>query len=128
MLEAGKKIPPHISARQQLQSLIATISASGTTRLPPERDLCAALGVAAPCPAGMLGSMATVPLPERFQNVSFTGKVAPEQARLYDDFRIEVPLMSIGARRYFRVSAHLHNHPEDYGFLAEAIRGMATGR
>ena len=45
MLEAGKKIPPHISARQQLQSLIATISASGTTRLPPERDLCAALGV-----------------------------------------------------------------------------------
>jgi len=92
------------------------------------RVLCAALGVAAPCPAGMLGSMATVPLPERFQNVSFTGKVAPEQARLYDDFRIEVPLMSIGARRYFRVSAHLHNHPEDYGFLAEAIRGMATGR
>ena len=74
---------------------------------------------------GKFGTILADP-PWRFLNS--TGKVAPEQARLYDDFRIEVPLMSIGARRYFRVSAHLHNHPEDYGFLAEAIRGMAAGR
>jgi len=91
------------------------------------RVLCDALGVQAPCPAGMLGSMATVALPARFQNVSLTGKVAPEQARLYDNSRIEVPFVTIGALRCFRVSAHLHNHLDEYAFLAEAVKALEPG-
>ena len=90
--------------------------------------LCAALGAEAPCPAGMLGSMATLPLPARFQNVCFSGKLAPEQACLYDNSRIEVPLVSVGALRCFRVSAHLHNHIDDYAFLAEAIKVLEPVR
>lgn len=85
------------------------------------RILCAALDVEAPCPAGMLGSMATIPLPPRLQNRCFTGKVAPEQQRLHDEHRIEVPFVKVGELSCCRVSAHLHNHVEEYAFLAAAM-------
>jgi isopenicillin-N epimerase len=89
------------------------------------RILCRALEVDAPCPVSMLGSMATVPLPPRFQSVRFPGKVAPEQARLFDEHRIEVPFVSIGTLRCCRISAHLHNHPGEYAFLGDAIKSLA---
>jgi isopenicillin-N epimerase len=85
------------------------------------RILCGALEVAPPCPAAMLGSMATIPLPARFQARQPAGRVAPEQARLYDEFQIEVPFVTIGNLRCLRVSAHLHNAAPEYEFLAAAI-------
>jgi isopenicillin-N epimerase len=90
--------------------------------------LCRALEVEAPCPVSMLGSMATIPLPPRFQNVGFTGKLAPEQARLFDEHRIEVPFVTIGTLRCCRISAHLHNHPEEYAFLGDAIKSLGNER
>lgn len=45
MLKAGKRIPPHINARQQLLNRIVTLSAKGIDRLPPERELCDEFGV-----------------------------------------------------------------------------------
>ena len=90
--------------------------------------LCAALAVEPPCPAGMLGSMATIPLPEHFQDPHVSGTTAQEQARLYNGFRIELPFMTIGGRRYFRISAHLHNHLAEYAFLADAIKSLARLR
>jgi len=90
------------------------------------RLLCAALEVEAPCPAGMLGSMATIPLPECWQNPRVSRSLDQEQARLYAGFRIEVPFMTIGARRYFRVSAHLHNHLAEYAYLADALKMLAA--
>ena len=88
------------------------------------RLLCAGLEVEAPCPVSMLGSMATIPLPERFQNPSWSSTVAPEQIRLHEDFGIEVPFVSIGKRRYVRISAHLHNHPAEFTFLAESLKTL----
>jgi isopenicillin-N epimerase len=85
------------------------------------RILCAALDVPPPCPEAMLGSMATIPLPERFQAEHPAGRVAPEQARLYDEFRVEVPFVTIGTLRCLRISAHLHNSAPEYEFLAAAI-------
>ena len=90
--------------------------------LDARRILCAALEVEPPCPTDLLGSMVTLPLPPRFQAVRFTGRIAPEQARLYDEFRIEVPFVTIGDLRCFRVSAHLHNCAAEYQFLADAIK------
>jgi isopenicillin-N epimerase len=84
--------------------------------------LCKALGVKAPCPGGMIGSMATIPLPARFQGVRFTSKLAPEQERLFDECRIEVPFVTINGLRCFRVSAQLYNTPGEYAYLAECIR------
>jgi len=88
--------------------------------------LCDRLEVAPPCPADMLGAMATLPLPDRFQDLAKTGKLDAEQLRLYDEFGIEVPLMRFGtpSRRYLRVSAQLYNNLAEYEYLAEAIRGL----
>ena len=87
------------------------------------RVLSASLGVEAPCPEGMLGTLATLPLPHRYQGVPRSEKLDAEQQRLYDRFRIEVPLMRVGQpeRRYFRVSAHIYNSLPEYEYLAEAL-------
>jgi isopenicillin-N epimerase len=90
------------------------------------RVLCEALGAEAPCPEDMLGAMATLPLPPRFQGVPRSGRIDAEQERLYDRFRIEVPLMRVGQpeRRYFRISAHIYNSLPEYEYLAEALSGL----
>lgn len=87
------------------------------------RLLCQSLQVAAPCPEHMLGSMATIPLPERFQGAPPVGKIDAEQLHLYDEFGIEVPLYRFGRpeRRYFRISAQIYNLLEDYQSLARAL-------
>src|SRR4030095_4156702 len=60
------------------------------------RLLCERLQVSEPCPESMLGSMTTIPLPERFQGVPPSGKIDAEQLRLYDEFGVEVPLFRVG--------------------------------
>jgi isopenicillin-N epimerase len=85
------------------------------------RILCERLGVPAPCPESMLGSMATVPLPDKFQGKPPSGKIDLEQLRLYDEFGIEVPFNRIDGRRYLRVSAQIYNSRADYRFLADAL-------
>jgi isopenicillin-N epimerase len=87
------------------------------------RVLGEALGVEAPCPENMLGAMVTLPLSERLQGVPRAGRIDAEQLRLYDQFRIEVPFFRIGRpeRRYFRISAHIHNSLAEYEYLAEAL-------
>lgn len=88
------------------------------------RVLCERLEVEPPCPEGMLGSMATLPLPERFQGVLARDKIDAEQLRLYDQFGIEVPFSRIGSpeRRWLRVSAQIYNSLEEYTYLAEALQ------
>ena len=89
--------------------------------LEARRMLCAALDVKAPCPESMIGSMATLPLPARFQGVAHADRIAPEQTRLFEEFGIEVPLVKVGGLRCFRVSGHLHNSADDYRYLAAAL-------
>ncbi len=81
------------------------------------------LAVQPPCPEAMLGSMATMALPETFQDVPPSGKIDAEQLRLYDEFGIEVPFYRFGSpeRRWFRVSAQIYNTQEEYELLAQAI-------
>ena len=88
--------------------------------------LCAALGLESPCPESMLGSMATLPLPEQFQGVPRSEKIDVEQRRLYDRFRVEVPFIRMGRpeRRYFRISAHIYNTLAEYEYLAEALSSL----
>ena len=87
------------------------------------RLLCERWGVAPPCPEEMLGAMATLALPDRFQGAPRTAKIDREQSWLYDEFGIEVPLMHFGqpTRRYLRLSAQLYNRLSEYEFLAEAM-------
>jgi isopenicillin-N epimerase len=91
--------------------------------LQARRLFCAKLGVTAPCPEKMLGSMVTLPLPDRLQDLPAGGKIDSEQLRLYDNYGIEVPFMRFGEpeRRYFRISAQIYNTLEDLEYLANAL-------
>jgi isopenicillin-N epimerase len=87
------------------------------------RDLlCAAAGTAPPCPDSMLGSLASVRLPDGSAPVAWR-RPDPLQARLFDGWGIEVPVMTWPAapRRLIRVSAQLYNRREQYARLAEAV-------
>jgi len=87
------------------------------------KHLCKQLEVELPCPEELLGSMATIPLPARFQKRKASGKIDREQLALYDRFGIEVPLSRFGTppRRWLRISAQIYNSPADYEFLADAL-------
>ncbi len=95
--------------------------------LQARRMLCQRLRVKPPCPENMLGSFATIPLPERFPDEPKTGKLDREQERLYDEFGIELPLMrrTQGLARWFRISAQVYNCPAEYEYLAACLHCLS---
>lgn len=80
--------------------------------------LCEALAVAPPCPPSLLGSMATVPLPDR------DGAGADALQAALVAARIEVPLIRWpdSPRLQVRVSAQIYNTLDDYQRLADFLR------
>ncbi len=76
---------------------------------------------ATPLDGSMLGSMATVPLPEAAENL---GPIEEVQARLYRDYRIEVPVIEFEGRRWIRVSCQIYNTADQYQRLGEAVLEM----
>ena len=88
--------------------------------------LCETLGVAPPAPDDMIGSLAAVPLPDDAATPAHG--VEPLQNRLFDESRIEVPIICWPAppMRLVRVSAQIYNHPQQYHYLASELRRMLT--
>jgi isopenicillin-N epimerase len=86
--------------------------------------LCAAAGTEPPCPDGMVGALGSTVLPDGPPADIGWRRPDPIQARLFDTWRIEVPVMSWPEppRRLVRISAQLYNTPEQYARLAEALR------
>lgn len=76
------------------------------------------LGLELPCPAGMLGSMASLALPD-------DPRVDAETlwARLYDEHHLQVPVFPWprAGSRVIRVSAQRYNRAGDYDALADAL-------
>src|SRR5262245_40975516 len=92
--------------------------------------VCDALGVAPPCPESMLGSLATVELPDQPRwPLPGPRDLDPLQDALFSGYRIEVPIYGWPAadRRWVRVSPHLHNSEAQYRFLADALREVRAG-
>jgi len=89
--------------------------------------ICKRLGLTPPCPDSMLGSMSTLPMPEALATPQAKGEPDPAYARLFDEFGIELQVMPIDGRRWFRISAHLHNTLDEYRYLAEVLEKMAAG-
>ena len=86
--------------------------------------LCDALGIEAPCPDSMIGSLASLPLPDG--DGGSVNELFPFdrlQDRLLKDYRIEVPIIAWPAppRRLVRISAQLYNSRPQYVALAEAL-------
>ena len=92
--------------------------------LEARRLLCDVAGTAPPCPEAMVGSLASVILPNGATSDVFWRNPDPLQARLFDGWGIEVPVMSFPAapRRLIRISAQLYNERAHYERLAEALR------
>ena len=86
--------------------------------------LCGALDCDTPCPDEMVGSLASVALPEQRRDAdSGPHEVEPLQDRLFHEHRIEVPVTrwSNPARRAIRVSAQIYNSIDQMRYLASAL-------
>ena len=93
------------------------------------RIVASALGsTALPCPDGLIGSMATLPLPplpaalRRSRRSSF--ELDPLHDVLFHHYGIDVPIMGCPAHPspMIRISAQMYNAPSDYERLADALR------
>jgi isopenicillin-N epimerase len=91
--------------------------------------LCKTLAVSPPCPDQMIGSMASVPLPEELAVYEQTEQLREWpllQEILFQHFNIEVPVIpwSTSFRQMVRVSAQLYNIPEHYEYLARTLKRL----
>lgn len=77
-----------------------------------------------PPDGSMLGSMVTMALPKPLSDLTETD-AAVIQRRLYDDYRIEAPLMRWGGRTYVRPCCQIYNTAEEYERLGNAVRELA---
>ncbi|MFQ5829325.1 MAG: aminotransferase class V-fold PLP-dependent enzyme [Candidatus Methylomirabilia bacterium] len=94
------------------------------TALAGRRTLAEALGVPAPSPDEMVGSLAALPLPDGAPDgPTWAFDRDPLQDALLERFGFEVPVVSWPAapRRLVRISAQLYNRGEQYQRLARAL-------
>ena len=94
------------------------------------RILAEALGVPEPCPEGMLGSMAALPMPQALAGPPAPAKgLDPLQERLFLEHGIEIPVFAWPApeQKLLRVSAQLYNRREQYEELAAVLRRILKG-
>jgi isopenicillin-N epimerase len=92
--------------------------------LDARRRLCAAVGAPPAGPPPMIGSLASVLLPDNPSTPTGWRVPEPLQARLFEGHGIEVPVMRWPGppRRLVRVSCQLYNRVEQYAALADALR------
>jgi len=93
--------------------------------LEARKILCDALGVPAPAPESMIGSLAALPIADAKKahpfNLAFND---PIQEELFREHGFEVPIFSWPAspKRVLRVSAQLYNTRDEYVHLASVLR------
>lgn len=84
--------------------------------------LCAALEIPEPCPESMIGSLASLPLPEQAPGAGPRYE-DPLQVALREKHGIEVPVIPWpdSPARLLRISAQIYNAPWQYQQLAQAL-------
>lgn len=88
------------------------------------QTLCEALGTEPAAPADMIGSLASVILPHSSQPVLQPTGLDPTQDHLWQQHRIEVPIMRWPhpELRLLRISPQIYNSLEQYEYLAEVVQ------
>lgn len=96
--------------------------------LDARRLLCDALRVPLPCPDELIGSLASVPIPDATDRTPSKNPLYldPLQDRLLAEFNIEVPIIPwpTPPKRLLRVSAQLYNSLPQYERLAGALKKL----
>lgn len=90
-----------------------------TLAIEMRRMLAETWGVGMPAPENMLGSLAALPVPGDLPAIEAVGWLLHDV--LFDEYRIEVPIMLLQGKLWVRVSAQIFNEPDDYHKLAEAM-------
>ncbi|MBK8976161.1 MAG: aminotransferase class V-fold PLP-dependent enzyme [Planctomycetes bacterium] len=88
------------------------------------RRVClAALGAEPPCPESMIGSLASMPLPDAAPRSGPQPCLDPVHVALFDEHRIEVPVMTWPRppHKLLRISAQVYNTLDDYRRLADVL-------
>lgn len=89
--------------------------------------LCEALELELPAPESMIGSLASVPLPDGETRAPGAAAplVDPLQRALFDEHRIEVPISAwpTPPKRVLRISGQAYNALDEYRALADVLRG-----
>jgi len=89
--------------------------------------LCNTLGIDPPCPDDMIGSLASLPLPDGDGRPSASPLYAdPLQDLLLQRFHIEVPVITWPRppKRLIRISGQVYNSEGDYDKLGHALRAL----
>jgi isopenicillin-N epimerase len=110
---------PEIYARNRAMALEA------------RRRLCEALDSAPVAPDSMIGSLASISLPDALPGASPLPQSEPLHRALADEYGIEVPVFVWPSppKRLLRISAHLYNTEADYENVARALPlALASGR
>lgn len=96
--------------------------------LAARRVLCDALGTPLPCPDELIGSLASVPIPDATDRTPSKNPLYLDalQDRLLSEFGIEVPIVPWPAppQRLLRISAQLYNSLPQYERLAAALKRL----
>ena len=96
--------------------------------LAARRVLCDALGIPLPCPDELIGSLASVPIPDATDATPSKNPLYLDalQERLLAESRIEVPVVPWPAppKRLLRISAQLYNSLPQYERLAGALKRL----
>ncbi len=74
-----------------------------------------------PLDGSLLGSMVSIPLPQQAKSFSESEIF---QVRLYDEFRIEVPIFPWQDHWLIRPCCQIYNQPEEYERLANAVEQL----
>ena len=92
------------------------------------RVLCEALGIPLPCPDELIGSLASVPIPDATDRTPSKNPLYLDalQERLLAEFDIEVPIVPWPAppKRLLRISTQLYNSLPQYERLAAALKTL----
>lgn len=94
------------------------------------KSLCDALGIPEPAPDEMIGTLASMPLPDGSTELPKSPLYTdPLQDDLWDRWRIEIPVIPwpLPPKRLIRISAQVYNDPKDYEKLATALRECFPG-
>ena len=88
--------------------------------------LCDSLNVYPPAPQEMLGTLVTLPVPEKI--ASHTMSAESFQNWLFENHKIEVPVNRNDQTNqlWFRISAQIYNHAAEYQKLADAINAWSA--